>query len=70
MFYQPVNFFAYLSDSYQSALAATERILDILDAEPEQSPEDGEKPDVIRGQIQFRNVSFSFDRARRRCFPT
>ena len=65
MFYQPVNFFAYLSDSYQSALAAAERILDILDAEPEQSAEDGLKPDVIRGRIEFRNVSFSFDRTKK-----
>ena len=37
------TFFAYLSDSYQSALAAAERILDILDAEPEQSPLEGKK---------------------------
>lgn len=65
MFYGPVNFFAYLSDSYQSALAAAERILDILDAEPEQSAEDGLKPDVIRGRIEFRNVSFSFDRTKK-----
>lgn len=65
MFYGPVNFFAYLSDSYQSALAAAERILDILDAEPEQSPLEGKKPEVIRGRIEFRNVSFSFDRTKK-----
>ena len=34
-FYGPVNFFANLSDAYNQALSAAERIFDILDAEPE-----------------------------------
>ena len=35
MFYNPVTFFANLTASFQSALASTEKILDILEAEPE-----------------------------------
>ncbi|MBQ8943236.1 MAG: hypothetical protein IJ050_01925, partial [Clostridia bacterium] len=35
MFYNPVNFFANFSDTYQNTLASAEKILDILDAEPE-----------------------------------
>ena len=31
MFYNPVTFFANLSDSFQGALASTEKILDILE---------------------------------------
>lgn len=62
MFYGPVNFFANLSDSYQQALTSAERLLDILDAEPEK---DFGKDNVIKhieGRIEFKNVTFSFDK--------
>ncbi len=65
MFYNPVNFFAHLSDSYQSALVAIERILDILDAEPEYNKPDGLKPKKLEGRIEFRNVNFSFDKTKK-----
>lgn len=65
MFYGPVNFFAYLSDSYQNALASAERVLDILDAEPEQDFGKGNCPAKIEGRIEFRSVNFSFDRAKK-----
>ena len=65
MFYGPVNFFAYLSDSYQGALASAERVLDILDAEPEPDFGKGNCPEKIEGRIEFRNVNFSFDRAKK-----
>jgi len=65
MFHGPVNFFAYLSDSYQSALASTERILDILDAEPEANNPDGVKVERLDGKIEFRNVNFSFDKTKK-----
>ncbi|MEG1742758.1 MAG: ABC transporter ATP-binding protein, partial [Clostridia bacterium] len=59
------NFFAYLSDSYQSALAAAERILDIIDAEPEPDFGKGLKPEKILGKIEFKNVNFSFDKTKK-----
>ena len=65
MFYGPVNFFAYLSDSYQGALSSAERVLDILDAEPEHDFGKGNCPEKIEGKIEFRNVNFSFDRAKK-----
>ncbi len=65
MFYGPVNFFAYLSDSYQGALASAERVLDILDAEPEADLGKGNCPEKIKGKIEFKNVNFSFDRAKK-----
>ena len=65
MFYGPVNFFAYFNDSYQQALASVERVFDILDAEPEvSSGKHGTLPE-IRGRIEFRNVSFSFDHTKK-----
>lgn len=63
MFYTPVNFFANLNDSYQSALSSAERVLDILDAEDEPDLGKGNCPE-IRGKIEFKNVNFSFDRTK------
>ena len=65
MFYEPVNFFANLNDSYQSALASAERILDILDAEPEHDFGKGNILPEMKGKIEFRNVNFSFDRTKK-----
>ena len=65
MFYNPVNFFANLSDSYQAALTSIERIFDILDAEPEVNKPDGLKPETLKGRIEFRGVNFSFDKTKK-----
>ncbi len=65
MFYEPVNFFANLSDSMQNAMASTERIMDILDAEPEHDFGKGNVSADIGGRIEFKNVSFSFDRTKK-----
>ncbi len=65
MFYNPVNFFANLSDSYQNALASTEKVMDIINAEPEHDFGKNETLDVMRGKIEFKNVNFSFDRSKK-----
>ena len=65
MFYGPVNFFANFSDSYQSFLNSMERIMDIIDAEPETDLADGWHPDNFRGKIEFKNVNFAFERAKK-----
>ncbi|MBO5858539.1 MAG: ATP-binding cassette domain-containing protein [Clostridia bacterium] len=65
MFYAPVNFFAGLSDSYQNALASTEKVLDIITAEPEHDFGKGSELGVMQGKIEFRNVNFSFDRSKK-----
>ncbi len=65
MFYGPVNFFANLNDSYQNALNSAERLFDILDAEPENDFAKGKHPKHLKGKIEFKNVSFSFDRSKR-----
>ncbi len=65
MFYAPVNFFANLNDTYQNALASAEKILDIINAEPEHDFGKGNKPGRIKGKIEFRNVNFSFDRSKK-----
>ncbi|MDP4133738.1 MAG: ABC transporter ATP-binding protein, partial [Bacillota bacterium] len=65
MFYSPINFFANLGDSYQSTLASIERILDIIDAEPEVNKENAIKPKNIKGKIEFKNLNFSFDKTKK-----
>ena len=65
MFYNPVTFFANLSDSFQGALASTEKILDILEAEPETQAEMHTVPDKLKGKIEFVHLSFSFDRTKK-----
>lgn len=65
MFYGPINFFATLNDTYQNALTSAERILDVIDAEPEQNFGEGNKIDRLKGKIEFKNVNFSFDRIKK-----
>ena len=65
MFYTPITFFANLSDSFQSALASTEKILDIIEAKPETHAESHIVPDKLRGKIEFLHTSFSFDRTKK-----
>ncbi len=65
MFYGPVNFFANFNDSYQQALNSAEKILDIIDAEPEADFGHGKHPDKLHGSIEFKNVNFSFDRSKK-----
>ena len=65
MFYEPVNFFANLSDATQSAMASVERIMDILDAEPEHDFGKGNTSANMGGRIEFKNVNFSFDRTKK-----
>lgn len=58
----PINEFANILSDLQSALAAANRIFSLIDAEPE-------KPDLpdaitlenIDGNVEFRNVTFSYD---------
>ncbi len=65
MFYNPVNFFANLSDSYQNALASTEKVMDIISAEPEHDFGKDNTLENMKGKIEFRNVNFSFDRSKK-----
>ena len=65
LFREPVNFFANLSDSTQSAIASAERIMDILDAEPEHDFGKGNKNADMGGRIEFKHVNFSFDRTKK-----
>ena len=55
MFYTPINFFANMSDTYQNTLASAEKILDIIDAEPEHNFGEGNTLQRMDGKIEFAN---------------
>lgn len=61
-FYQPL---ADLSEKYntlQSAMASSERIFALLDKVPEiTSPPDAQRPDPVRGDLSFDEVSFRYN---------
>jgi ATP-binding cassette subfamily B protein len=60
-FSMPLTQLASMMNVFQSGIASLERVLEFLDAE-EQSP-DETRADVppVRGRVEFRDVSFSYD---------
>ncbi|MBM7784600.1 ATP-binding cassette subfamily B protein [Tenggerimyces flavus] len=60
-FSQPLTQVASMANLLQSGVASAERIFALLDAE-EQSPEPSkpERPSVVRGRVEFQNVSFRY----------
>ncbi len=64
-FSQPLAQLASMANLVQSGVASAERIFEVMDA-PEQEPDPvpGERPEVVRGQVEFRDVAFSYDPAR------
>jgi ATP-binding cassette subfamily B protein len=61
-FYAPVQSLAQLNERFQHAATSAERVFEILDNKPEIADKENaiELPD-IKGHIQFKNVTFSYD---------
>jgi len=60
-FSRPLSELATNLNMLQSAIASAERIFQILDEPPEPpDPPDAEEPERLRGEVEFRNVSFSY----------
>jgi ATP-binding cassette subfamily B protein len=61
-FFMPIREISMLYNNVQSALAATERTLEIVDAESEvKEADDAVELPRMRGEIKFDNVSFGYD---------
>lgn len=61
-FFEPIATLTSLYNTIQSALAASERIFDIIDTKPEVIDEKDSKDQfVIKGEIAFQNVTFGYD---------
>jgi len=65
MFYAPVHFFLNLNESYNHTLVSLEKVLEILDADPESDYGKGNVLPRVKGKIEFKGVSFSFDRSKK-----
>lgn len=57
--YEPVGRLHQLNQLFQSGRAAGERVFEIMDSDPESKPENSIEP-AVRGEVAFRNVSFSY----------
>ncbi len=57
--YEPVGRLHQLNQLFQSGRAAGERVFEIMDSDPESTPETAIEPPVL-GDVAFRNVSFSY----------
>jgi ATP-binding cassette subfamily B multidrug efflux pump len=61
-FFMPIREISMLYNNVQSALAATERITEIVDAKPEvKETEDAAQLPRIQGEIRFNHVSFGYE---------
>ena len=62
LFYQPIREFSQNYILMQSAMASSERIFQLMDKEIDiVNPEKPILPTEIKGMVEFRNVSFSYD---------
>ncbi|HET7560341.1 MAG TPA: ABC transporter ATP-binding protein [Limnochordia bacterium] len=62
-FYQPIQMLSQLAQQVQQAVTAAERLFEILDTEPEVSPQkQGKRLERLRGEIEFKHVSFYYEK--------
>ncbi|MCQ4081723.1 ABC transporter ATP-binding protein/permease [Streptomyces sp. RB6PN25] len=63
-FSQPLTQVASMANLVQSGVASAERVFELLDAaeqEPDPAPEEAPRPEVVRGQVEFKGVSFRYE---------
>jgi len=63
--YDPIGRLHQLNQLFQAGRAAGERVFEIMDEqrEPGDSGADEAEPEPVLGEVEFRNVSFSYDEA-------
>jgi subfamily B ATP-binding cassette protein MsbA len=59
--YGPARFLATANLQLQSALAALERVSALFDIVPEEKLDAGARAERLRGEIEFKNVTFGYD---------
>ncbi len=59
--YGPAQFLAQANFQWQSAVASLERVSALFDVVPEEHAGIGLKPERLWGEVEFRNVSFSYN---------
>lgn len=61
MFLGPVMTLINFMEQYQNGVTGFERFLEVLDAEPEKDSEGAVDAGVLRGEIEFRGVTYAYD---------
>ena len=65
MLYQPLNTFSQSASVIQSTRAQLARVFEVLDAAPEIADRTGARHlTVVRGEVEFRNLTFGYDASR------
>src|SRR2546423_8791155 len=61
-FSMPLTQLASMMNVFQSGIASLERVLEFLDAEEQSAdPVESDSPPPVRGRVEFRDVTFSYD---------
>lgn len=61
MFLGPVMTLINFMEQYQNGVTGFERFLDVMDAEPEKDDEGAVDAGVLKGEIEFRDVSYGYE---------
>ncbi len=64
LFINPVNTLINFMEQYQNGVSGFKRFLEIMDEEPEQDPPDAVELENVRGDIEFRDINFSYATSR------
>ena len=60
LFLNPVNTLINFMEQFQNGVSGFKRFTEIMDEEPEKDAEDAEEMKEVRGEIEFKNVSYAY----------
>lgn len=60
MFTQPIRRLTQFVDQYQDGMSGFRRFAEVMDASPEPNPAHPQSPKVLKGDISFEDISFSY----------
>ena len=61
LFINPVNTLISFMEQFQNGVSGFRRFLEIMDEEPEKDAPDAKALENVRGEIEFRNVTYAYD---------
>jgi len=61
LFINPVNTLIGFVESFQNGVSGFKRFLEIMDEEPEKDAPDAKELKNVKGEIEFRNVTYAYD---------
>lgn len=59
-FFRPIRMIADRYNTLQMGIVSSSRIINLLDSQEDVQPNGDHKPEVIRGEVKFENVSFAY----------